>query len=129
MMCVSWNEGYPTQKLKFGVNSTGYTVGKTNNNLGYRISVSDYWGSYNTLYFPHSTPELTQYMWNGCCYGYWLASPSSRDTISLMQMHHVSSVDSGKSNNYEGSGIRPVVMLKSTTKLTKDSNGIWQLSN
>ena len=124
MLVASWNAEYPTQKLKFGVNSTGYQIAKESGSLTTWISVADYEGFDNTLYYPHNKPGSTS-TWNSC-YGYWLASPSAFGTNLLLLMHYSGIVaNTGYSNFYYG--VRPVVCLKSTVNMTKDANGVWQL--
>ena len=118
---------YQQQKLKFGVNSTGYTVGKTQERVGSsNLSIAVYEVFNNLLYFPHSKSRSTSY-WNNCC-GYWMPSPSVQSTDYVWRMICDGRISTTKYNGGHA-GICPVVMLKSTTKLTKDSNGIWQLSN
>ncbi len=124
MLVASWNAEYPTQKLKFGVNSTGYQIAKESGSLTTWISVADYEGFDNTLYYPHNKPGSTS-TWNSC-YGYWLASPSSGSTNDVMLMHCGGSVSSYNCTG-NGYGVRPVVCLKSTVNMTKDANGVWQL--
>ena len=126
MMCASWNMSTPNEPLYVGVNSTGYQIGKKSGSLSISVDVADYEGCSNTLYYPHNKPGSTS-AWNSC-YGYWLASPSSGSTNDVMLMHCGGYVTNPDYYDSRCGGIRPVVCLKSTTKLTKDSNGIWQLS-
>lgn len=123
MLFASWNQKYPNQPLYFGINSTGYTAGKTSSNLnGDDIIMNGYSGYDDTLYFSH-----TRGVWNDC-YGYMLASPTSYNNMQLWAVCNAFGLGHLQYNDAL-CGIRPVVALKSSINGYKDSNGIWQLEN
>ena len=129
MLVASWNAKYPTQKLQFGVNSTGYQIGKESGSLSIYVSVADYEGFDNSLYYPHNKSGNTSH-WNSC-HGYWLASPASYLYSSAMFAYRDGGIRYHDYNLAPNAdvliGVRPVVCLKSNVDLVLDDEGIWQL--
>lgn len=126
MMCASWNSKTPNEPLYFGVNSTGYTIGKSASNLdSCTVSITEYLGFSNTLYFPHNKPGSTS-AWNSC-YGYFLLATCAGDPNGICALDGCAIIRNANFNSHFY-GIRPVVCLKSSVNMTKDANGIWQLS-
>ena len=119
MFCASWNDVYPTDMIYCNnTNSYGYYVGTSSTpttlEFGREPTVADS----NSLYYPH--PFASGNIYNGCM-GYWLASPSAQ---LLNRVIYVPS--RGVSYNgydYRNVCLRPLVRLKSTTKLTAGTNG------
>lgn len=120
MLCASWNVKTPSEPLYFGVSSKGYTAGKSDNSLSEMlVSISDYTGYNDTLYFPHNNK------WNSC-EGYWLAAPCSKYEFALWEVYQLGLLDV-RLGTEQIHSIRPVVCLKSTANAIKDEDGIWQL--
>ena len=112
MFVDSWNTMYPEDKLytakQTGMYDTigwGFYIGANENPTSYYIGLSSKDGYNNLLYFPHKS-----YYSN--CYGFWLASPSARDTDGVVYVGN----DGGVSAIYYSSSycsVRPLVCLPS----------------
>ncbi len=123
MWVASWNEKGYTQ-LYTNTNDIGYYVGNTENPKTYVYSLSNS-GEYSKddFYFPHHSVISN-------CDGYWLASPSARDTNRLVYVDYYSRVGSSNtlSNYYSISilGVRPLVCLNSNITATRGADNIWR---
>ena len=126
MICASWSESTPNEPLFYEVNTNGYIIGSSTPVTGSSsINGSGFSGFNNTLFFPHNNVRNTN-LWNDS-WNHLLASPGGASANYMSSLRHTGIIGDNNDWTYGGT-IRPVVCLKSTTKLTKDSNGIWQLS-
>ena len=104
-------------------NSNGYYIDcidhptETNHNVYTDINP----GYDDTLYFPYQT------VLNGC-EGYWIASPSSYNEISLNVINSFGNVGyRGRAAIYYA--VRPVIALKENISATKEENNIWTFTD
>ena len=106
MWMDSWNKRYPSDKLYCNNTDTnGYYVGTSSSPTSTSVSTSGKEGYKSKLYYPHTSRYNS-------CYGYWLASPSARDSNIVLGVGYGGYVNRGY---YSASGfcVRPVVSLNS----------------
>ena len=118
MWVESWNvRGYKKSYCD-NTNRNGYYVGdiKTSETTNYDLSSDS--GYKDTLYFPHQSGISN-------CYGYWVASPSACDMLSLVRINCNGYVDYNHCDNLN-LGVRPLVCLNSSISATKDEENIWR---
>ncbi len=125
MYTASWNKKYPSNKLYTNTSSTGYYVGTTEHTAETpltttNVSMSSTPGYKDTLYYPHTSGYNN-------CYGYWLASPSARDSDSEMNVHYSGGVSHNSYHNINY-GVRPLVHLKSGIKLKSQGKDFMLVS-
>lgn len=110
MWCASWNaKGYTNANISLG-------------EKGYKINDDD-GGIYETiqdeLFWPTNFNEEK---------GYWIASPADYKEYGLYSVNKSGMGGSNHGNSYAYYCLRPVVHLKSTTKLKwNDTNTLWEL--
>ena len=112
MWVNSWNKRYPENTVSFSALQYGYSIGKNTSGNGTK----------DLLYFPHNTSSFNVDGddVNESCWGYWLASPSSKDNRYVLTAHYSGLI----SNNMwvdDFNGVRPLVCLKTNVNLIKTS--------
>ena len=118
MWIESWNaKGYKKSYCD-NTNSNGYYVGDTKTSQTTNYNLANDSGYKDTLYFPHQSGISN-------CYGYWVASPSACDTLSLVRINCNGYVDYNHCDNLN-LGVRPLVCLNSNITATKDEENIWR---
>ncbi len=113
----SWNDQYPNQVTISGDDTSGWSWQSLSIYAGYR-SVAEA----NNLYFPHKSTVYDE----GSCYGYWLASPSSSSTYSVMNVNYDACLNS---YDYDKTALvfRPLVRLPSSI-LEQNTDGVtWDI--
>ena len=121
--------GGPTVELLFKSYNEKYNLknqyqAKASNATGYQISWDSgaTWKSYTDTSSAYlKTDPLYVITKQTDAYAYWLASPSARDTSSVMDVSCSGNV-SATSYNYSTYGFRPLVCLKSDVTLEKVSD-------
>ena len=121
MWVNSWNDIYENDKIYISndENAIGYKIGDLNSiNLDYNVVNMD--GYDNKLFFPHKNPVSK-------CYGYCIASPSSRSNDLLMRVDYDGFIGN-KGGYLQHGALRPVVCIPSNIKILWNSNDkIWHI--
>ena len=116
MFCASYKDTHPSKYLECGnLRSYGYKVRW--NGGSWSNSESEVTSDYNQIYIKPSTSRADEM---------WLASPSGSGPNGLMSAYNDGRM---KVYNYSGSnaGLRPLVCLKSSVQLEKQSDGTYQI--
>ena len=109
---------------KYGVNYKA----QANTKRGYEISNNggSLWGDYCSDML--STSDRTYVISpTNKAYGYWLASPSDTAADYVMEVRFSGDVNAGSCIDSKDSGFRPLVCLKSDTKLEKNADGSFTI--
>lgn len=98
----SWNKQYPNSKIFIATNENGYYVGSSENPTTFNVGEPNS----DSLYCPYTNSFAS-------CNGYWLASPSAKNTSNLMSIGHSGSVSY---YGYTGTdrAFRPIICLPSS---------------
>ncbi len=119
MYCASYKDTHPSKYLECGnLNSYGYQVRWNGGSWNTEQSglVQD---DFNSIYIKSDT---------SIAYGMWLASPSASSNGYLMNTYYGGNVDSSYYYNYGTlEGLRPLVCLKSSVQLEKQSDGTFKI--
>ena len=124
MFCASYKDTHPSKYLECGnLNSYGYQVRWNGGSWNY--SQSGVASDYNQIYIKPTDSKAN---------AMWLASPSYGDPDNLMCANYDGDVRNNDSGNnvpgnlsYDDPGLRPIVCLKSSVQLEKQSDGTYQI--
>ena len=117
MFCASYKDTHPSKYLECGnVDSNGYNV-RWNGGSWANYQDGLVKDDFNSIYIKSSTSKA---------YAMWLASPSAYDSNLLMRAYYGGLVDS-ISYYYGNPGLRPLVCLKSSIQLEKQSDATFMI--
>ena len=128
--CAEYAIGGPTVEMLLKSYSEKYMVdyrAQADSNTGYKMS-NDGGSSWQYYYNDMLSTSDSTYVINSTtkASSMWLASPSTYSTNDIMHVNNAAGVGRNVSNG-KTDGFRPIVCLKSDTKLVKNSDGSYTI--